>query len=353
MKEAQQPRILYFDYLRILAMFAVMLLHVASQFWYTTPTNTAEWQACNIYDSLARFGVPIFVMISGALFLGKKRPIKRIYQKNILRLLVAMFFWSILYALWQKYIAHAFDSNIAFLKEVLVGHVHLWFVYMIIGLYMISPMLQKLVEDRKLAIYFVTLSIAFAFLIPEIIKVIGLVSPGISSILQAMRDALKLDFVLSYSGLFVLGHLLHTAKIDCKKEKWLYILGVASVLFTMIATAFVSIKRNTPVPIFYDTFTINVLLQSISVFVFFKKHVNKPAKSEKVGHLIANISKYSFGAYLVHLFVLYTFDIFLHFNSFSFNPFIAIPVIAVIIFMISVSVSAIIHKIPVARDWIV
>ena len=84
MKEAQQPRILYFDYLRILAMFAVMLLHVASQFWYTTPTNTTEWQVCNIYDSLARFGVPIFVMISGALFLGKKRPIKRIYQKNIL-----------------------------------------------------------------------------------------------------------------------------------------------------------------------------------------------------------------------------------------------------------------------------
>ena len=65
-------RILYFDFLRIFATLAVMVLHVAAQNWYGTSVPSFEWQTFNFFHSVTRFGVPIFVMISGALFLNKR-----------------------------------------------------------------------------------------------------------------------------------------------------------------------------------------------------------------------------------------------------------------------------------------
>ena len=135
MKDSAQTRIVYFDYLRLFAMFAVMVLHVAAQNWYLTPVDTFEWQTFNVFDSLMRWGVPVFVMISGALFLGKEHQIKKIFKKNILRLVVALFFWSIIYALWQRFVTNEITSSEDFLIAVVNGHAHLWFIYMIIGLY--------------------------------------------------------------------------------------------------------------------------------------------------------------------------------------------------------------------------
>ena len=66
-----KERIIYFDYLRVLATMAVIFLHVAAQNWYNTDINTLNWHVFNIYDSIVRWGVPIFIMISGALFLEK------------------------------------------------------------------------------------------------------------------------------------------------------------------------------------------------------------------------------------------------------------------------------------------
>ena len=90
MTNTSEKRMLHYDLLRILAAFSVVMLHSASQFWYTLPVTDKDWLIMNSYDSLVRFGVPVFVMISGALFLSddKKTDIKRLYTHNILRLLI-------------------------------------------------------------------------------------------------------------------------------------------------------------------------------------------------------------------------------------------------------------------------
>ena len=61
------------DVLRIFAVFSMMLLHVAGSLWSKTDVATADWQAFNIYDSFARFCVPVFIMLSGAMFLDNSR----------------------------------------------------------------------------------------------------------------------------------------------------------------------------------------------------------------------------------------------------------------------------------------
>ena len=350
MKNSLQTRTHYFDYLRLSAMFAVMVLHVAAQNWYHTPVDTFEWQTFNVFDSLMRWGVPVFVMISGALFLGKEHSIKKIYKKNILRLVVALFFWSIIYALWQRFVTNEITSSTDFLIAVVNGHAHLWFIYMIIGLYMISPLLRKIVEDRKLAWYFAILSIVFSCLIPELINIINLKAELPASLLESVSVALKINFVIGFSGYFVLGHLLSTAKIQKKNERWIYILGLVSLLFTIFFTLFVSLRGGKPTADYYSNMTVNVMLMSVAVFTFFKQHLNKPMKRQ--AHVVF-LSKCSFGAYLIHLLILYMLDYFCHFNSLTINPVVAVPLISVIIFVVSMGISAVLNKIPVVKDYLV
>ena len=82
-----QNRAYYLDVLRIIATLAVIMLHVSAQNWDTVDVHSFAWHVFNFFDSLVRWAVPVFIMISGAVFLDNDRPlsIQKLYRKNILR----------------------------------------------------------------------------------------------------------------------------------------------------------------------------------------------------------------------------------------------------------------------------
>ena len=135
-----KKRLIQFDLLRILAIFFMMLLHIAGSNWDWTAVDSFEWNTFNVYDSIARCCVPIFVMISGMFFLNDDRiePIGYIYKKRILRLVTAYLFWSTLYSLYVNLILQN-DSGVEIKKQIAIdivnGRYHLWFVPMICLLY--------------------------------------------------------------------------------------------------------------------------------------------------------------------------------------------------------------------------
>ncbi|MBR3027382.1 MAG: acyltransferase family protein [Bacteroidales bacterium] len=67
-------RVLYLDILRIMAIIAVVMLHVSAQRFYVS-FPSYEWEVRMFFNSMVRWGVPIFVMISGALFLDPQKKI--------------------------------------------------------------------------------------------------------------------------------------------------------------------------------------------------------------------------------------------------------------------------------------
>lgn len=79
-----KTRLAYYDYLRVAAIFGVIMIHVSAQNWQNSNVNSIEWQFFNIYDSMMRWAVPVFVMISGSLFLNREYNIKTIYKKIFL-----------------------------------------------------------------------------------------------------------------------------------------------------------------------------------------------------------------------------------------------------------------------------
>ena len=90
MNTKSETRLLHFDILRIIAAFSVVMLHSAAQFWYDLPISDPNWIITNSYNALFRFGVPIFVMISGSLFLNPEREanIRKLFTHNITRILI-------------------------------------------------------------------------------------------------------------------------------------------------------------------------------------------------------------------------------------------------------------------------
>lgn len=207
-------RIVYLDLLRIVAIFAMMLLHVSAINWYALPVTSPQWQVLNADDSLVRFCVPVLLMISGSqlLNLQKALPLNKLFRTKILRLITAFAFWSLMYTL----IDHARrtstinpDVLVSMTKAFIVGHYHLWFLMTLLGLYLIVPLLRKIVENQALMQYFLVLSFLFTFTMN-----LGLVFFGDQPVVQLLLSKLNFFFTLGYSGYFVLGLYLHQVELS-------------------------------------------------------------------------------------------------------------------------------------------
>ena len=341
----ENDRVVYFDYLRIFAALAVIMLHVASQKWKVTNVNGFEWKTFNFFDSIVRWGVPVFTMISGALFLEREIPLKKIYSKYILRMVIAFVFWSCIYMLFNK------GTNVDKLAQLIRGHYHLWFVPMIIGLYMCIPVIKPIIKDKSKTKYFLILALIFASIIPELVTLVkDFGGKNLIKIVSAANDLVNkmtVKMVLGYVGYFILGFYLN--KIELKKNHRfvIYVLGIIGAIFTIVMDLLVALKLNKCCDHYYINFNVNILFESIAIFTLFKYLRLKPNK------FISKLSKYSFGAYLVHVLVLEQLNARCGLNTLSFNPVLSVLAITCIVFIISFVVSAILNHIPLVKKYIV
>ncbi len=355
-KPTQKIRTVYLDYLRVLATFAVIVIHVCADLWTEGSVLSLAWNTLTVYECLVRWCVPIFVMISGVLFLNpsKETNLKLLFFKNILRLVIAYTFWSFAHAL----IENRHEINILKILSQTVGGVnHLWFVPMIIGVYLVVPFLKGLIKDTQLTKLFLTLFFLFTVLIPQIIVIIYdclninllvLLADPFRSFLKNMNFFLPLGYV----GYFVLGFTVNRINLSKKQRIMIYVCGLIGFVSTFVFTIFASVRLSKPATFFFDYLTVNVMLESISVFVFFKYLFQKIKISNKVNAFVAKLSKYSFGIYLCHMLVLKVAEK-IGLTAVSFNTIFAVPVTALFVFVVSCIISAIIHKIPVLKKYIV
>lgn len=343
-------RIIYFDYLRVFAIVAVVFLHVAASQWGTVNINSANWHVFNAFDSIMRWGVSAFVMISGALFLGKETKTKVLYKKYIFRLLIAYFAWSIIYAL----IIGKAKSPLGFLLLVVKGHYHLWFLPMIIGLYMCVPLIKPIVKKKDTMKYFLLLSLIFAYIIPEFSVITstffgGAIGKAVGAISSFVTN-MNIKMVLGYTGLFVLGYYLSEKKLEKKQRYIIYICGILCALATVILSIAATQKAQIAKGVFYDNFTVNVLIMAIAVFVWFKY---RNYRHQKINKLVATLSKYSFGVYLVHVLVLNRFYVWTNLSTTSFAAILSVPTFVILAIVISFAISAILNHIPIIKKYIV
>ena len=134
------------DLLRILATLGIVILPASPLAAEYPSVQGLPWKVSTSVSVLFRWCVPVFLMISGVLFLSPEKPlsIPRLYRKNILRLVTCFVFWSGFYA-----VAHCVLMNKGkwtFLNQFLRGHYHMWYIFSILTLYMLTPFLRKMTD---------------------------------------------------------------------------------------------------------------------------------------------------------------------------------------------------------------
>ena len=152
-------RLAYADLLRVMAMLAVIVLHVSGGWLESLPVGTADWHALNVWDSLCRWCVPVFVMCSGMFLLDPKKALSwpSLFLRYILRMVTALLFWGTAYRLLYELVAGTLRpaSLPRVLYAVILGNTetHLWYLTMTIGLYLLTPLLRAFVRGPGGAIF--------------------------------------------------------------------------------------------------------------------------------------------------------------------------------------------------------
>lgn len=352
-KNMQESRIFYLDLLRIISTLGIMILHLSSQYWYVVDPLSFEWKIFNVYDSCTRWAVPVFVMISGYLFLNKQSSdsIEKIHKKNVLRIITCFCFWSLLYSVIYFFVMH-YDAETVMVNFI-KGQGFMWFLYMIVGIYLIIPFLRKIIESEKLMKYFLILSFIFSIFLPQMINIVGLLNTDYQEIFNEIYNKIDLKFVCGYVFYFVLGYFLGIIQISRKKRFAVYILGLFGFIGTVLVSDLLTNITGKANGMFYDNFSFGIMLESISIFVFAKYCFSRFCTNHLMSNTIVVLSNVSFGAFLLHILVIESLDLLFDLNVLSFNPIFSIPVFGIIVFIISFSVSYLLSRIPFVGKYIV
>lgn len=348
----------HLDYLRVFASIAIIVLHITGQDMSSMEVACTGWNVYNICNGATRWGVPVFVMMSGALFLPREIPTKTLYKKYISRMAIAYVVWSAFYAIFEPLGNLIFkdDYQISFVEIIgnfISGAVHLWFLPMIIGLYMCIPLIKQLTKNDNLIKYFLVLSFVFCFVRTQTELVsTSLLSSNVALIFENVNTLFKnfhMDFVFGFTSYFILGFYLNKTEINKKKRLLIYIFGIIGLVLTVTLNLLASKTAGKSTVPFYSTYSLNAFMMSIAMFVWFKYNVKG---NDKFNKIIIKLSKYSFGAFLVHIFVikvLHAFGI----QTTSFHPVLSVPAITIATTIASYLISLILNKIPVIKKYIV
>lgn len=345
-------RIVFVDYIRVIACFLVMLVHASENFYAADSSGLAGnvsrlaneanrfWVA--FYDGgVSRFCVPLFMVVSAFLLVPLKPQVSmsQFYRRRFLRILPPFICFSLLYCFlpllwggmsWEQSIADF--MHLPFNFPSMAGH--LWFMYPLISLYLIMPVVspwleRATVKEERLFLWL----FACSTLMPWLHRFVSAELWG-----ECFWNGYHMLWYCSgYLGYLVLAHYIHV-HIDWDRRKRLRI-GFCCALLGMAFSAWSFWWMGVPgqaieTPMLewsWEFCTPNVLCSTFGVFLLFSC-----IKQVKAPRWITEISKLSFGMYLMHMFFLAPIASFFV-NGDQANPlvpvYLAIPCIALLSYL--------------------
>ena len=216
------------DLIRVVACLSVVLLHVTATFWYSTPIRYLElseyyvqqneyiagsgvcpygslsWYICSFIDTLTRFSVPCFVMVSGALVLNKTEIPTSYLKKKLYHVSKIIICWGIIIGLLTILSSYVFSDKIAvsqILRIMVNGNGVFWFLYMLLPLYLASPILKLILDNQQACKLFVILWF-----------VLSIILPFAESAIPALYHNVNLGYMSlfsAYTGYYLIGGYLY------------------------------------------------------------------------------------------------------------------------------------------------
>lgn len=324
-----KPKTAYFQWLRVFAAAAVVIMHTAAKGWNSAPADSGTWLTLTVWESLVRWPVPVFVMITGALFLPRKTDLKQVLTRYIPRMAAVWAVWSLI---------HALQGGGDVLKTFLAGHYHLWYLPFLCGVYLTIPFLQRIAGDDALTGQLLKVSTVISIGIPWLADALALV-PGLEGYVRTVENQLHFTFFFDLLPLLLLGHWLNSHELAPKHRHLLYGLGLLGLAVTAPGTVWVSRWAGRNVTLFFDQAAPNVLLSAAALFVFARYHLKQLPK------WVDFLAKCSFGIYLSHALVIEILE--KHaISTVVLNPLWSVPVLSFAVFSVAALFTAAVRNLP-------
>lgn len=333
-----EKRLLWPDVIRAFAIYLVVQVHTL----YTPVHKTIFFLMFKNFDLL---GVPLFVLLSGSLLLGKEEGYRDFFRKRCMKVLLPWLVWTFLYMAYFYLFQKQMVNENFFLKYhseySALGHFFfqtfmsaLWFLPMIFGIYLVAPLLRILVKYAQKFDLFYLLALWFIFLsvLPSVFQ---------NSNFPIWEPTIIME-PIQFSGYFLLGFVIIRYQLLSRLQPWkVFVLSILSFAVSLIKLPYVT---NIVSGYMFPGIVFSSVCFFYWMFIVIKQYESRIPK--KVGRIFQLVSGASFGIYIVHAMILdYSGKYILRFL----NPLHMGFLLTVIIFSLSFLVVFCIKKLPVLR----
>ena len=374
----KNQHIVWLDVVRFIAMFTVVCCHCTDpfNFYPGTAPNIGEiklWGA--IYGSVLRPCVPLFVMITGALLLPVRGDTSTFYKKRIPRVFYPFLIWSVLYNLFpwitgllglnpqiildffpyagEEVMQQSFSVSLEYILMIPFNFsilaVHMWYIYLLIGLYLYLPVFSAWVEkaSERAKLMFL-LAWGVTLLLPYYYQFVSNYLWGTCS----WNSFGMLYSFAGFNGYLLLGHYLKNLEWSLKKT-----LAIGIPMFAVgYAVTFLGFRHITALPeytdemleLFFTYCSLNVVMMTIPVFMLAKK---VKVNSERMKKALANLTVCGFGIYMIHYF--FTGPSVVLMRAINMPIGLQIPVAAILAFAVSWGLVWLIYRAGKVAKYIV
>lgn len=298
-----------FSYIRAISCIAIICLHTiftAVGIYGQTVQENRLISYRVVMDNLM-WAVPCFIMVTGALLLNKEKNIsyKKIFTKYIGRILGAIFVFGLTFAFIDiVYSVEPMTMGMILgqLAEIITGNSwsHVWYLYCIIGLYLLLPFYKKIVNNstKKEMIYLLAVYVVFLSIVPQLRN-------------WNVNIGFYIHVSTIYPFYFFVGNYLWEYQSSIKiREKMLIFVSTIFIIFL----SWIGWSRGIDkMRSFFVYSSMLIIVQSIGVFSLLSK-IN--IKIDCLKTFLLKIDENSFGIYLIHMiYVRYVF------KQMGINPF--------------------------------
>lgn len=304
--------------------------------------DIVNWFSADVYAAFGYVGVPLFVMLTGALLLDPVKanePLRVFYKKRFNRIGIPLIFWSLVYFAWAFNVRGMPFTLFNVEQGLLTGaYAHLWYLYLLIGLYSVTPILRVLVKhlNRKLFSYLLILWFAGT-----------VITPFIHTFTDFSFNPVMFVF-FDWVGYFLLGIYLLNAKIRHSIAYAVAVLGLLGAILGDWAVTAIAGEQYTGY--FHNYMSYNIILGSAAIFfILISVQPSRITSHTKLNRAIHWVSQNTLPIYLIHMIVLETLSLGIigyTFNALTLNPIVDVPIFTAIVFAVSAALVYALKKIP-------
>lgn len=344
----QKTRLCRIDLLRIIACFCVIVNHTNSDLFSSWTPAYWGWYPSLAYFFFSKIAVPLFMMITGYLLLGKLDSWKKTWER-VFRVAVVLLGCGVVYGFY-----YGITEEPAFSIQYLIWKVinvyrelpsySLWYLYTYIGVLVMMPYLQKMASRMERLDYHILFCMAGVFL--GIFPILEHYVPGITY-------NYNFDLPLFGGYLCVLFIGQYFARFKPQKTKG-GIFGASAALigtlvFLVIATCYEFTITGGEDYLYYDQRTsFPVIMECVSVF-YLASCIELP---DKVAGIVSEIGKCTFGIYLLSDLVTGLLKPGYGVLRAAIHPLVAMVVFETAIFLCGLLITVLLRKLPVVKKYL-